>query len=263
MLKQKNKCKRGVPMALLIMVCLFLSTCGPTYVLASDSSWDAALISIEQMHDTFSALESTNKLEKQQIQELHKQNSDKLKEINTRVQLIDKVKLDKLKTEADQAQKKYAPLLTEYTELGRKATEARKRKDSKSVLLFDLKRNRIKPSVNNARQEIQTKKDAYASAKKQAAAKAKIVNDVIAEVQALKKQITAENLKITEWNKERVGADKRYHAAVKLGNAVTVASEFKLMIEDLNRIHDSQKKLMSLERAITQTLRTAEAKLPS
>ncbi|MWV43151.1 hypothetical protein GRF59_05865 [Paenibacillus sp. HJL G12] len=263
MLNRTNKYNRVVTIVLVFMMCLMMGISGPSYALASDSVWEAALEDIGKLHDTFIGLESANQLEKQQIQDLRKQNNDKLKLINTRVQLIDMVKLDKLKTEAEQVQKKYAPLLAEYSELGRKATEARKRKDSKSALLYDLKRNRLKTSVNNARQEIKGKKDAYLAAKKIASAKAKVVKDILIGVQALKRQITAENQKMAEWNKDRAAADKRYKAAVKAGNAVTTASELKQIVAELNRIHDAQNKIMGWERDVAQTLRSAEAKLPS
>ncbi|MGG4090899.1 hypothetical protein [Paenibacillus lautus] len=247
--------------ALAVLVMCFLFVARPAYAEASNTGWDAALTSIDQLYDNFSALELANKQDKQQIQVLRKQNNDKLKEINSKVQLIDKEKLDKLKTEADQTQKKYAPILAEYTDLGKKATEARKRKDRKSALLYDLKRNRIKGAVNTARQEIKLKKDALTAAKKQAAAKAKIVKDALLPVQTLKKQITAENKKITDFNKNKNEVNKRYKAAVKEGDAVKAAAELKRIVDDANQIHALQKKIFEWEGNIRSTIHVADAKL--
>ncbi|MGM1049724.1 MAG: hypothetical protein ACQEXX_26815 [Bacillota bacterium] len=261
MLQRRSKYNRYISVLVILTLCFLLLVARPPYVEASNTGWDAALTSIEQLHDSFTALELANKQDKQQIQVLRKQNNDKLKEINSKVQLIDKVKLDKLKTEVDQTQKKYAPLLAEYTDLGKKATEARKRKDRKSVLLYDLKRNRIKASANAARQEIKLKRDALTAAKKQAAAKAKIVKDALVPVQTLKKQITAENKKITDINKNKVAANKRYKTAVKQGDAVKAAAELKRIVDDVNQIHALQKKIFEWERNIRSTIHAAEAKL--
>ncbi|MGG3306709.1 hypothetical protein ABER23_04700 [Paenibacillus lautus] len=247
--------------SLVVLIMFFLLVARPHYAEASNTGWDAALTNIDQLYDNFTALELANKQDKQQIQVLRKQNNDKLKEINSKVQLIDKVKLDKLKTEADQTQKKYAPILAEYTDLGKKATEARKRKDRKSALLYDLKRNRIKGAVNTARQEIKLKKDALTAAKKQAAAKAKIVKDALLPVQTLKKQITAENKKITDFNKNKNEVNKRYKAAVKEGDAVKAAAELKRIVDDANQIHALQKKIFEWEGNIRSTIHVADAKL--
>lgn len=247
--------------SLVVLIMFFLLVARPLYAEASNTGWNAALTSIDQLYDNFTALELANKQDKQQIQVLRKQNNDKLKEINSKVQLIDKVMLDKLKTEADQTQKKYAPMLAEFTDLGKKATEARKRKDRKSALLYDLKRNRIKGAVNTARQEIKLKKDALTAAKKQAAAKAKIVKDALLPVQTLKKQIIAENKKITDFNKNKNEVNKRYKAAVKEGDAVKAAAELKRIVDDANQIHALQKKIFEWEGNIRSTIHAADAKL--
>lgn len=263
MLKQKLYCNRGKTWILILMMSFIMILSGPAMALAANSDWDAAIAGIGQLHDSFSVLEQENKLEKLRIQELSRQNNAKLKSIQTSVLQIDKAKLDQLKSQAEQAQKKYAPLFAEFTELGKKAAEARKRKDAKSALLYDLKRNRIKASVTNARSEIKLKKDAYTSAKKQASAKAKIVKDILAGIQPLKKQVTAENSNITGRNQAKTAAEKRYKAAVKEGNAVSAAGELKIMVEELQRIRDSQMKIMQWEKTMKEILRRAEVKLPS
>ncbi|GIO96013.1 hypothetical protein J14TS5_10990 [Paenibacillus lautus] len=259
---QRRRTKRYIN-ALAVLVICFLLVTRPAYAEASNTGWDAALTTMDQLHDSLTSLGLANKQVKQQIQVLRQQNNDKLKEINSKVKLIDKVKLDKLKTEADQIQNKYAPLLAEYTDLGKKATEARKRKDRKSVLLYDLKRNRIKGAVNAARQEIKSKKDALTAAKKQAAAKARIVKDALLPVQTLKKQITAENKKITDFNKNINVVNKRYRAAVKQGDAVEAATYLKLIVDNTNQIHALQMKTLEWERNIRSLLQAAENKLPS
>lgn len=261
MLQRVNK-YNGFLVRLVVLVMCLLLIVKPSYVEASDHGWDAAFSSIEQLHDSFTSMESVNKQDKQQIQMLRKQNNEKLKEINTQIQLIDKVKLDKLKSETDQVQKKYAPLLSQYTDLGKKATEARKRKNQKSALLLDLKRNRIKASAHAARQEIKKKKDALTAAKKQATAKAKIVKDTLAPVQTIKKQITSENKKISDINQNKMAANKQYKAAVKQGDAVKAAVELKLIIANLNQIHASQKKIYDWEENIRKIIYAAEARLP-
>ncbi|MGG4103205.1 hypothetical protein AAXB25_04685 [Paenibacillus lautus] len=260
MLLRRRK-NRYINSLVVLLIMFFLLVARPLYAEASNTGWDAALTSIDQLYDNFTALELANKQDKQQIQVLRKQNNDKLKEINSKVQLIDKVKLDKLKTEADQTQKKYAPMLAEYTDLGKKAAEARKRKDRKSALLYDLKRNRIKASANAARQEIKLKKDALTAAKKQAAAKAKIVKDALLPVQSLKKQITAENKKITDFNKNKNEVNKRYKTAVKEGDAVKAAAELKRIVDDANQIHALQKKIFEWEGDIRSAIHAADAKL--
>ncbi|KKO52493.1 hypothetical protein [Paenibacillus sp. DMB20] len=193
---------------------------------------------------------------------LRKLNTDNLKEIHSKLKLIDKEKLDKLKSEADHARKKYEPLLAEYTDLGKKAAEARKRKDRKSAVMFDLKRNRIKASANAARQEIKVKRDALTAAKKLASAKVKAVKEALVPVQALKKQITAENKKISDYNKNRIASDKRYKSAVKLGDAIMAAAELRQIVGYLGSVQSSQKSIYEWESGIRKTIQAAESKLP-
>ncbi|GIP27013.1 hypothetical protein J23TS9_21430 [Paenibacillus sp. J23TS9] len=263
MIKRRSKYSKFGITASIFILCMTLFMARPIGANASDTGWDNALTSIEKLHDTYTSVDASNKVEKQQLQALRKQNNNKLKDINTKVQSIDKAKIDKLKVDADQTEKKFAPLLKEYTELGKKASEARKRKDQKSALLYDLKRNRIKSAAIAARQEVKIKKDALASARKQASAKAKVVKDALAQAQTLKKHITSENLKITDVNKTRAAADKRYKAAVKQGDAIAAAGEMRQMVGVLTQVHASQLKMFEWERQITQTLRAAEEKLPS
>ncbi|WP_410771462.1 hypothetical protein [Fontibacillus sp. BL9] len=259
--------RRGKSFSLRVIIFMFILSfifgiTGPSLVQASDIVWNTALNNIDRLYDDFTALKTANALEKQQIQSLSKENNDKLKEINRNVQLIDKSKLDQLKSISDQAQQKYGPLLKEYTNLGKKAAEARKRKDQKSALLYDLKRNAIKTSVNQARQEIAGKKKVLASARKQATAKAKVVKDTLLGVQSLKKQITAENQHISEINKTKSAADKRYKTAVKQGNAVAAAAELELMVDALTQIQASQQKIFAWQQTIANTLKLAESRLP-
>ncbi|MGN7356378.1 hypothetical protein ACTHPF_03365 [Paenibacillus sp. SAF-054] len=263
MINRRNWRKRAEVGLAAVLSLLLVLLCLPESALASESGWDAALVSVEQLHDAWTSVESLNKEDKQQIQQLRKQNNDELKRINAAVQRIDKTKLDPLKLQADQVQKKYAPLLAEYAELGKKAAEARKRKDSKSALLYDLKRNRMKTSVNHARQEIKQKKEAYSSARKQAAVKAKAVKDMLAGIQPIKKQITAENSKITGWNQSKSAADKRYKSAVKQGDAISAAVELKSMVNASNQIRSSLGRIMDWEKAIREKLRIAQGKLPA
>ncbi|WP_223069772.1 hypothetical protein [Paenibacillus caui] len=226
------------------------------------SGWNNALSSIDGLYDSFTALESIIRLEKQEIQALRSKNNDQLKALNAKIKMIDKAKIDRLKLEAEQAQKKNAPLLKEYAALGKQAAEARKRKDKKAADLLDLKRNKLKASVEAARLENRLKNEALSEAKKQATAKAKVVKDALAPVQTLKKQITAENKKITSANKSMTAAGKRYRAAVKQGNAIAAAAEMTLMYGELGHIHASLKNIYGWEGQIASMLRAAEAKLP-
>lgn len=263
MLDIRRRYIRGLVTAVIMVLCITAALiASPFKAEASESGWNAALSSIDVLHDTFTALEGVNKLDKQQIQVLRKQNDDKLKTVNAKVQMIDKAKIDRLKSEADQVQKKYAPLLSEYTELGKKAADARKRKDQKAAVLLDLKRNKLKAAATAARLEIKTKKDALAAARKDMSAKAKVVKDALAPVQTLKKQVTTENKLITASNSIRTAADKRYKAAIKQGNAVTAAAEMALMYKELGKVNASQKKIYKWEEQMSTTIQSGEAKLP-
>lgn len=243
------------------IVCVLFVAIKPPYTEASSNSWEDALTKIDQLYDSLTSLEAVNKRVKEQTQQLRKQNNDKLKAVNQQIKLIDKNKIDKLKTAVDQAQKKHAPLLAEYTELGRKAAEARKNKNKKSALMYDLKRNRIKASATAARQEIKLKKDSLTAAKSQASAKAKIVKDTLLPIQMIKKQIATENSNVTDMNKIRVTADKRYKLAIKQGDAIIAASELKRITSELDHIQRSQNKIHEWEIDIQNTIRAAEVKL--
>lgn len=258
----KNCLTRAVICSVLLSLVLSFSGAFPSYA-ALSSSWDEAITSIDKLYDSSQSLESSNKAAKQQIQLLRKENNERLKSINTQVKLIDKTYLDRLKAEADSIRQKHAPLLAEYTALGKKASEARKNKDNKTVLLYDLKRNRIKVEAASARQSIKQKQEAYSSAKKHTAAKAKLVKDAIIRVPAIKKQITAENQQITALNKSKTEANKRYKAAVKQGDAPAAKAELAVIVDILKQIQTSQQKIMKYEQSIAAMLNSAEARLPN
>ncbi|NGZ77112.1 coiled-coil domain-containing protein [Saccharibacillus alkalitolerans] len=230
---------------------------------AAGDAWASALSGIESLYDGYTALETANKIEKLDIQSLRKDSAERLKAVNAAVKGIDKSKIDRLAAEAAALKTKHAALIAQYGDLGRQAAEARKRKDKKNADLLDLKRNKLKPSVDAAKLEIKSAKEALDGAKKQAAAKAKTVKDALAPVAALKKQVTAENKTIAAFNKTRAASYKRYRASVKAGNAITAAAEITLMYAQLGKIHASQQKIYGWEKQISAAIKSAAAKLPA
>ena len=225
-------------------------------------NWDAALSSLDRLHDSYTALETVVKLEKDQTTILHKKNASDLSTLNEKIKAIDKTRNDGLKADTDHAAKKYAPLLSEYTDLGKKATAARKSHNLKDADLYDLKRNKLKPSVDAAKLEIKHKRDASSAALKQTAAKVKLVKDALQPVQVLKQQITAENKVITATNSRKVAAEKLYRSAIKQGNAVTASAEMAIMYAELGKVHASQQKIKGWEDSIARAQATAKSKLP-
>lgn len=250
--------------AALMIVCLCLGGVAPgiSSALAAEPEWEEAITGIERLYDAYTSLEASNKLAKQQIQSLRKQNNEKLKSLQSQIRLIDKAKLDQLKLQADQIQTKHAPLLAEYTDLGKKASEARKRKDQKSALIYDLKRNRIKASVTHARQEIKSRKDALSAAKNQASAKSKAAKDALKGVTPLKQRITAENKQVSAYNKAKASSNQRYKAAVKEGDASSAAGELGGIVAVMTKIGASYSKIYEWEQDIADILESAETKLP-
>ncbi|ANS73471.1 hypothetical protein AWM70_01800 [Paenibacillus yonginensis] len=255
--KGKVWVRRAASLLLAVVVSIGALT-PPAYA----DSWSSALSSLDGLHDSFTALEAVVKAEKAQITALNKTNNDQLSRINAGISSIDKTKISQLQSAADAAAKKYAPLLDEYTSLGKQAAAARKIKDKKKADLLDLKRNKMKPEVEAAKQEIKVKKDALTAARKQAAAKKKTVQDALLPVKTLKQQMAAENKLISAANKNKSAAEKLYRAAVKQGNAITAAAEMAVMYTELGKVHSSQQKLKSCADKITAALKTAQAKLP-
>ncbi|NMO95840.1 hypothetical protein [Paenibacillus lemnae] len=229
--------------------------------LAASSSWDAALKSVELLYDSFEAVELSNKVIKQEITQLRKLNNNRLSRLNASIKGIDKSKVDQLQASYDKTKQQHAPLLAEYTELGKQAAAARKAKNTKSALMYDLKRNRIKEEAAAARLDIKKKYDALSAAKKQKAAKDKVVKDALIPVSAVKKLITAENKSIADMNKRKSAADKRYKSAVKTGNAITAAAELNLLLTELKKMNASHQKILGWEKEIQRLIAAAENKL--
>ncbi|MNB83894.1 hypothetical protein D3C75_307360 [compost metagenome] len=234
----------------------------PAHAAAFEPEFAAAIGSIDQLYDGYTALETAIKLQKSQIQELRSRNDDRQKSIAAKVKLIDKAKIEQLNSASVQVSGKHAALLQQYSDLGKRAAAARKSKDKKSADLLDLQRNKLKPSVEAARLEIKNAKEALAAAKKSASAKAKLVTDALVPVQNLRKQVTAENKKIAAANRTRTAAGKRYRLAVKQGAAITAATEMALMYNELGKINACWKTIYGYEKQIAAALSTAEAKLP-
>lgn len=248
---------------LLLIVALVFSFPASGRASSAGDVWAAALSGIDALYDGYTALETANKIEKQAIQALRKDNEARLKTVNAAVKAIDKAKIDRLTADAAAAQNRHAALLKQYGDLGKQASDARKRKDKKNADLLDLQRNKLKPSVDAAKSEIAKAKEALASAKKQAAAKAQVVKNALTPVTALKKQVTAENKTIAAYNKTRAASYKRYRSSIKSGGAITAAAELTLMYTQLNKIHASQQKIYGWEKQIAAAIQSAAAKIPS
>ncbi len=250
-------------MPLLLIFALVFSFPASGRASAAGDGWAAALSGIDALYDGYTALETANKIEKQAIQALRKDSEARLKTVNASVKAIDKAKIDRLAADAVALPNRHAALLKQYADLGKQAADARKRKDKKNADLLDLKRNKLKPSVDAAKSEIAKAKEALASAKKQAAAKAQIVKNALTPVAALKKQVTAENKTIAAYNKTRAASYKRYRSSVKSGGAITAAAELALMYTQLDKIHASQQKIYGWEKQIAAAIQSAAAKIPS
>ena len=54
--------------ALAVLIICFLLVVSPAYAEASNTGWDVALTSIDQLHDSLTSLELANKQDKQSIQ---------------------------------------------------------------------------------------------------------------------------------------------------------------------------------------------------
>lgn len=252
--------RRWRGLAGLILVISLLTSTGRVHA-ATD--WDTALDTINGLYSNYSALQATLKNDSSKLQQLRKQNTAAQTSVKTRLQAVDRAVLDRLQNEADTIRKKHAPLLDQYTTLGKQAAAARKAKDLKTAALLDLKRNRLKASATAARAAVKVKADALAAARKQTAARIKPVKDALATVSELKKQIASSNKTLSTAQKARSEADKGYNAAVKQGNAIAAAAEMKTSYSQMASIQALQQTLYTLEQKVAQALRTAELKLPN
>lgn len=247
--------------AFLTAASIFLASA--TQTIAATSQWDIAWEGLNALHDQVSLLKMSLEQESNAIKELRKRNNEALKTVNAKGKTIDQALLNRLQTEAKSAEKKYAPLLDQYTSISKQAAAAKKSKNKKSADLLDLKRNQLKVSATAARSEIKTKKTAYSSAKKQASAKIKVVKDALVPVQNVKKQIAAENKKIAQVRKALTASDKAYRSSVKDGNAVSAMVHLKLVYDFTGQIHASQTKIFNWEKEISRLITAASTKIPA
>lgn len=241
---------------------IVLLCCTALLLVPGQSQASEAASSIGAVYDQMTTLESVITLEGQRIRSLSKSNNDKMKSIKSRISAIDAALLKSLKLKVDQTQKKHTPLLTQYSEVNKQLSDARKRKDKKNVDLLVLKQGSLKPSVTAARADITSQKKALADAKKTATAKAAAVKEALVPVQAIKKQITAENKQVASVKKSRTAAHKRYRASIKNGNSILALAELTRVYQLLGNVHASQQKVEEWERQISLALQRAEAKLP-
>lgn len=248
----------GWMLAILTLVLLV----GAPYSASASGDWDAAWNGMDAVFRQVETLESAVKLEALEIQALRKRNQSALSEVNAAIKQIDAQKLKTLKAAVEQIQRKHDPLIKQYSDLGKRAAAARRGKDRRTAERLDLKRNQIKGSVTAARTEIGRAKDAYSAARKEAAAKSKRMKDAIQPVQPLKKQVAAENAKISGAKKLRTAAEKRYRSAVKQGNAVAAMAEIGLIAKELGSIHASQQSIYGWEQRIGQIAAGAKAMIP-
>lgn len=252
----------GEPKGFIMLVILFFLVTSNFSHASAATEWDSALEDINALHNNYTSLQDTLKNDSLKIQKLRKVNNDDLKSINLLILSIDEPLLTRLRAEAAAIQNKHAPLLKQYSELGKQSTAAKKAKDLKTATILDLKRNKLKSAVMLARAEVKTKTDALAAARKLTATKTKPAKDALVIVTTLKKQIAVENKNVSAAQKVRSEADKQYKIAVKQGDAISAATEMRISYEQMLQIHAMQQTLYSWEQKISVALRTAESKLP-
>lgn len=231
-------------------------------LVSATDRWDTALVQVDMVYDDVATLKVTTSSETKRIQDQRTKNNALLKQLNVKITAIDVEWIKKLQLEADQTRKKHTPLLEQYTTLSKQASAAKKNKNKKLADLLDLKRNKLRASVEAARNDIKAKNAALSIAKKHRATKVKVVKDALAPVQVYKKKITAENKTIAAIKQIYSAAEKRYRASVKQGNAITAAADITLMYEQMVIIHTSLQKVDDWEKQIAQTIVIAESKLP-
>ncbi len=255
------KWRKSVKMLLFAAIAFSMVLCANRQANAA-ASWDAALDGIDAVYDGLTAVRTLVKQESAEITALRKKNNDALSALNAKIRAIDQAPVTRLTQESEALQRKHAALLEQYASLGKQVAAAKKRKDKKSADLLELKRNRLKPSATAAAAEIKAKKESLAAAKKTKAAKAKAVKDALAPVQALKKQITAENKSVAAARKHLSAADKRYKASVKRGDAMVAALVLKTVYDQTKAVHASLTKVYEWEKKIAQMITLANTKLP-
>lgn len=246
------------------LVCLLLLAlwAGHAPLAVAAAEWDSSLEDIHALYNDYTALQMTLKSENQRTLTLRKQNNADLAAIHLKLQATDASLLNRLKSEAAALKNKHAPLLEEYSSLGKQIAAARKAGNLKSATLLEIKRNRLKAAAAAARAEVKTKNTLLAAARAQAAAKIKPAKDALAQVADLKKQITAQNKTASAAQTERAKADKRYKAAIQAGDAIAAATAMKLSYAKMGEIRTLGQMSYSWEQKITLALRTAESKLP-
>ncbi|MBW4085821.1 hypothetical protein [Paenibacillus sp. S150] len=244
---------------LLVVLAIFA---GHSPHVSAAADWDSALEEIHTLYNDYSGLQSALKSESARTRTLRRQNNADLAAINLKLQATDAALLNRLKTEAEAAKKKHAPLLAEYTSLGKQITAARKAGNLKSATLFEIKRNKLKAAAASARTEVKTKNTRLAEARALTAAKTKPAKDALAPISDLKKQITAQNKSASAVQEERSEADKRYKAAIASGDAITAAAAMKLSYGRIGELRTFAQQAYAWEQKITLALRAAEAKLP-
>ncbi|HEY2491924.1 MAG TPA: hypothetical protein VGI33_03220 [Paenibacillus sp.] len=254
--------RRSAWSRLIVILCvLTVLQMNAPHVSAADS-WDTALDHINLVYDDVAALKVVMLSETQHIKDQRTKNNGALKWVNAKIKVIDLEWIHSLQIDLDQTLRKHTPLLEQFTALSKQATAAKQNKDKKLADLLDLKRNKLLASVLAARTDVKSKKETLSNAKKQRASKVKIVKDILAPAQNLKKQITTENKTIAATRQICSSVEKSYKASVKQGNAITAAEDITLMYNQMQIIHTSQQKVYAWEKQVSQVIMMAESKLP-
>ena len=226
------------------------------------AEWDTALDEIHNLYSDYTGLQVLLKSETQRNQALRKHNNTDLSAINKQLQLTDAALLAKLRADAEAIQKKHAPLLEQYSSLGKQAAAARKANDPKNATLLELKRNKLKAAAVAAQAEVKVRTSALTAARAKAAASNKPAKDALAPIANLRKQITIQNKLFSAAQSERSEADKLNKAAVKAGDAVKAAAAMKLSYSLMGELRIMTGRMYGWEQQISSALRSAEGKLP-
>ncbi len=218
---------------------------------------------LKKQYGDFEALMNASKDWDRKTASLHSQNTVKENALRKQIRKIDEAKLAKLKADAEQTEARYRKLFDCYKAVNSQLNTVRKLKNKTLTSLYQTQADALKVSVRFAKQDIQSKEDAYQTAKKSANAKMKKIRDSLSAIDPLEVQIRAAKNALKAPKDSRWSTWKSFTSSLtKTNRNAKTAANLLTSVNALTRqIVDSQQKIYNLENKIAEIIRKAESQL--
>ncbi|WP_028559411.1 hypothetical protein [Paenibacillus pinihumi] len=193
---------------------------------------------------------------------IQNQNESAIHNVRTRMKELDRVKIEKLDTQARQTRQRYQPLFTLHSTLNQQAKSARTKGDKELAKKLASRASDLQLAVQLARQDIKLKDNALKAAKTAKSRSAAAIRKILSETDAVKIQMKQSRNAISTTKKSLSTEWKSFNQRVKSKDTTGISRSLATLNAQSQQIVSLRQQLFQLEQKNSSIIAKAMALLP-